>query len=58
MGYDLVLHDGRVFEPSTERWQQLHVAVRGGSVAAIAPDIPLEDAKWHSDVSGGLVYHL
>lgn len=55
VSYDLVVHGGRVFDPASGRFLRLDVGIRGRLVAALAPHIPLNQARWHVDASGFVV---
>jgi dihydroorotase len=53
--YDLLLKGGRVIDPSTALDGAHDVAVQGGTIARIAPDIPVGEAARTIDVSGRIV---
>jgi dihydroorotase len=53
--YDLVLRGGRVIDPARDIDGQLDVAVRGGTVAAVAPTIVAAPGTRVIDVRGRLV---
>jgi dihydroorotase len=55
MTYDLVLRGGRVIDPAQDVDGPLDVAVSGGRIAAVAPALPLADAREAVDVRGQLV---
>jgi len=50
--YDLLLKGGHVLDPKSGAGAPLDVAVTGGKVAAIAEDIPAEQARRVVDVTG------
>ncbi|MFN0166480.1 MAG: amidohydrolase/deacetylase family metallohydrolase [Bryobacteraceae bacterium] len=50
--YDLLLKGGRVIDPMNNLSGKLDVAIAGGKIAKVAPDIPGGDAKRVADVSG------
>ena len=50
--YDLLLKGGHVLDPKNKINQVLDVAIAGGKIARIAPDIPAVEAKRAVDVSG------
>ncbi|MGI6207398.1 MAG: amidohydrolase/deacetylase family metallohydrolase [Anaerolineae bacterium] len=54
MSYDLVIRNGRVLDPATGRDEHADVALAGGRVARVAPDIPA-DGSPSFDASGCLV---
>ncbi len=54
-GYDLLLKGGTVIDPANGRRGVLDVAVRAGRVAAVARDLPVQDAAKVLDTSGLLV---
>jgi len=45
--YDLLLKGGHVLDPGQGLDAHLDIAVSGGKIAAIAPDIPAQDAARH-----------
>jgi dihydroorotase len=53
--YDLVIRGGRVIDPSQRIDRLADVAVRGGRIAAIRPDIPATAAAESIDARGRLV---
>jgi dihydroorotase len=53
--YDLVLHGGRVIDPSQGLDGALDVGVRAGRVEAVAPALPLERAREVIDARGRIV---
>jgi dihydroorotase len=53
--YDLLLKDGEVIDPGQDLRGHRDVAFRDGKVAAVAPDIPVAEARQTIDVSGKLV---
>src|SRR5262245_17029320 len=53
--YDMVLRGGRVIDPALQLDAPLDVAVRGGIVAAVAPDIAAGSGTRVLDVAGRLV---
>ncbi|MFW6151254.1 MAG: amidohydrolase/deacetylase family metallohydrolase, partial [Chloroflexota bacterium] len=53
--YDLLIAGGTVVDPSQGINKKLDVAVRGGSIAALAENIPPGDARRVLDASGQLV---
>jgi dihydroorotase len=53
--YDLVLKGGRVVDPSAGLDGRQDVAVQGGAIARIAPDIPATEATRTLDVAGKIV---
>jgi len=54
-GWDLVLTGGRVIDPAAGRDGRFDVAIAGGKIAAVAPDLPAEGARQAIDVGGKLV---
>jgi dihydroorotase len=52
---DLLLRGGRVLDPATGVDRVADVAVAGGRIRAIAPDLPVQDAAEVTDVRGKLV---
>jgi dihydroorotase len=50
--YDLLLKGGRVLDPANEVDGLLDIAVAGGKVAKVAPDIPASEAKKTIDAKG------
>jgi len=55
VSYDLVLKGGEVIDPSQDLRAVRDVAFKDGKVAAVAPNIPEEEAGSALDVSGKLV---
>lgn len=53
--YDLLIAGGTVVDPSQGINKKLDVAVRGGSIAALAGDIPPDNARRVLDASGQFV---
>jgi dihydroorotase len=53
--YDLVIRGGEVIDPASERYGAYDVAVRDGLIAAVAPDLPVEDAARVVDARGQYV---
>ena len=53
--YDLVVRGGRVIDPAQRIDRVLDVAIRGGKIAALAPNIPASLAAEVLDASGKLV---
>ena len=53
--YDLLLKGGTVVDPSTGLNGAYDIAIQGGTIAAIAPDIALGEATRVMDVSGKMV---
>ena len=53
--YDLLLKGGTVVDPSTRLDGAHDVAVQGGQIARIAPDIPEAEAARTIDVAGKIV---
>jgi dihydroorotase len=52
---DLLLRGGRVIDPATGRDGVADVAVAGGRILAVEPNIPVEAAREVTDVSGKIV---
>jgi dihydroorotase len=52
MSYDLLLKGGHVLDPGQGLDADLDIAVSGGKIAAIAPDIPAQDAARVLDLRG------
>lgn len=50
--YDLLIKGGRVFDPGQKIDARLDVAIRGGRIAALQPDIPAREAKRTVEVRG------
>ena len=50
--YDLVLKGGRVIDPKNGINKVMDVAVAGGKIARVAPDIPAAEAKQVANVAG------
>src|SRR4051812_8614926 len=50
--YDLILRGGRVFDPANGINARMDVAVAGGRIAAVQPDIPAAQGRRVVDVSG------
>jgi dihydroorotase len=55
VAYDLVLHGGRVIDPANGIDAILDVAVSGGKIAAVGPDLQCPPATKRLDVSGAIV---
>jgi len=55
MTYDLLLKGGRVIDPAQGMDQAADVAIAGGHIAAVAENIPTEDAASVRNVAGKLV---
>ena len=53
--YDLVVRGGRVIDPAQRIDRVMDVAIRGGKIAALAPNIPASLAAEVLDASGKLV---
>ena len=53
--YDLVIHGGRVIDPSQRIDRVIDVAIRGGKIAALARHIPVSASAESIDGSGKLV---
>jgi len=53
--YDLVIRGGRVIDPSQRLDRRADVAIRGGRIAAIRPDIPAAAATESIDARGRIV---
>ena len=53
--HDVVLRGGRVIDPARGLDAQLDVAVRGGAISAVAPDIAADSGTRAIDVRGRLV---
>lgn len=53
--YDLLLKGGRVIDPANDIDAPMDVAVAGGKIANVAPDIPTSQAAQSVDVAGLLV---
>src|SRR5438105_14903746 len=53
--YDLLIRGGRVIDPSQRTDHTADIAVRGGQIAAIRPDIPASSAAESIDARGKLV---
>lgn len=53
--YDLLIRGGRLLDPAAGRDGRYDVALAGGKVARVAPDIPLESAREIVDARGLLV---
>jgi dihydroorotase len=53
--YDLVVHGGRVIDPAQRIDRVMDVAIRGGKVAALGPNIPVSSATDSIDATGKLV---
>jgi dihydroorotase len=50
--YDLLLKGGHVIDPKNDISRVMDVAIAGGKIARIAPDIPASEAKTVADVAG------
>ena len=50
--FDILLKGGHVIDPANEIDRVMDVAVKGGTIARVAEDIPAEQAKKTIDVSG------
>lgn len=55
MSFDLVVRGGRVLDPAAGRDEVCDVGIRRGRVAAVARDLPTEDAAEIVDAAGRLV---
>jgi dihydroorotase len=55
MTYDLLIKGGEILDPGQDLRGSMDVAVTGGEIAAIRPDIPTEDAGKVIDAQGKLV---
>lgn len=55
MPYDLLLKGGEVIDPGWPFHQRADVAISKGKIAAVAPDIPADQAPRVLDVSGKIV---
>ena len=55
MTYDLLIQGGEVLDPGQGLRGRLDVAVRGGEIAAIGPDLQAEAAREVIDARGKLV---
>ena len=53
--YDLLIKGGRVIDPSQKIKGAMDVAIAGGTIAAVAANIPANRAKQLFDASGKLV---
>ena len=53
--YDLLLKGGRVIDPAQDLDGRRDIAIAGGSIAAVAADLPASDASRTVDVSGAIV---
>jgi dihydroorotase len=53
--YDLVLKGARVIDPGTNTDAILDVAVSGGKIAAVGPDLPCPPGATRLDLSGAIV---
>jgi dihydroorotase len=53
--HDLLIHGGTVIDPASGLHERRDVAVTGGRIAAIAPDLGGEDAATRIDATGALV---
>ena len=53
--YDLVIKGGRVIDPSQKIDGTMDVAVRGGKIAGVMPDIPPGEARTLIDAAGRIV---
>jgi len=53
--YDLVIKGGRVIDPSQKIDGPMDVAVSGGKIAGVLPDIPPGEAGTHIDAAGKIV---
>src|ERR1051326_8641945 len=56
MHYDLLIKGGHVLDPGLGLDKQLDIAVSGGSIAAIEPDISAKDAARVVEVRGANRY--
>jgi dihydroorotase len=54
-GYDLLIKGGRVMDPGRKFDQVSDVAIRGGKIAAVQPNIPASSAAETIDAGGKLV---
>jgi len=54
--YDLMIHGGMVIDPANNRHGWLDVAVAGGKVAAVAPELNPDHSREVFDASGKLVF--
>ncbi|HZS88462.1 MAG TPA: amidohydrolase/deacetylase family metallohydrolase [Chloroflexota bacterium] len=50
--YDLLIRGGEVIDPANDRVGRLDVAVSDGVIAAVGPDLPVEDAARVVDAQG------
>jgi dihydroorotase len=53
--YDLLITQGTVVDPTQNIYKKMDVAVRGGSIAALADHIPQREARRIVDASGQMV---
>lgn len=53
--YDLVLKGGKVVDPAQEMHKVLDVAIKGGAIAALRPDIPADQAHQTLNLTGKVV---
>ncbi len=53
--YDLLIRGGRVIDPSQRLDRRADVAIRGGRIAAVRPDIPASAATQSIDARGRIV---
>ncbi|HEX5416561.1 MAG TPA: amidohydrolase/deacetylase family metallohydrolase [Chloroflexota bacterium] len=53
--FDLLIRNGRVIDPGSNRDGLLDVAIADGKIAAVAPNLPVENARETFDASGLLV---
>jgi dihydroorotase len=56
MAYDLLVKGGHVLDPGQGLDGQLDIAISGGTIAAVQPDIPVSDAARVVQVKGGNRY--
>jgi dihydroorotase len=55
MSFDLVIKGGRVVDPGGDQHGRLDVAIDRGKIAAVAPDLPTDDAAEVVDATGQIV---
>jgi dihydroorotase len=52
MPYDLLIKNGHVFDPGQSLDGVMDIAITDGKIAAVAPNLPVEEAKQHIVVRG------
>jgi dihydroorotase len=55
MRYDLLIRGGEVIDPAGDRYGAYDVAVAGGTIAAVAPNLPTDEATHVVDARGQYV---